>query len=65
METLLGFELSLVGYKEVKTKFKGIIDILHFLIWVLGSDWAFSIWDAKPTCFACLEHSPQNSGLDS
>ena len=38
METLLGFELSLVGYKEVKTKFEGIIDILHFGFRILGSD---------------------------
>ena len=30
METLLGFELSLVGYKEIKTKFEGIIEISHF-----------------------------------
>ena len=58
METLLGFELSLVGYKEVKTKFEGIINILHFGFgfWALIELSAFGmpnaltlpIWDVAP-----------------
>ena len=58
MGTLLGFELSLVGYKEVKTKFEGIIDILHFGFgfWALIELSAFGtpnplalpIWDVAP-----------------
>ena len=58
METLLRFELSLVSYKEVKTKFEGIIDILHlgFVFWVLIELLAFGtpnplalpVWDVAP-----------------
>lgn len=65
METLLGFELSLVGHKEIKTKLEGIIDILHFGFGFWALIELFNIWDAKPSCFACLGRSPQNSGLDS
>ena len=58
MGTLLGFKLSLVDYKEVKTKLKGIIDILHFgfVFWALTELSAFGtpnplallVWDVAP-----------------
>ena len=57
MGTLLGFKLSLVG-KELKTKFEGIIDILHFGFgfWALIELLAFEtpnplallVWDVAP-----------------
>ena len=58
METLLGFELSLVGYKEVKTKLEVIIEILHFRsgFWALielstfgtPNPLALPVWDVAP-----------------
>ena len=72
METLLGFELSLVGYKEIKTKFKGIIDILHFGFgfWALIELSAFGmpnplalpIWDVAPKTMVWILSSQKHLG---
>ena len=72
METLLGFELSLVGYKEVKTKFKGIIDILHFGFgfWALielstfgtPNPLALPVWDVAPKTVVWILSSQKHLG---
>ena len=72
MEILLGFELSLVGYKEMKTKFEGIIDILHFgfRFWALIELSAFGtldtlalpIWDVAPKTVVWILSSQKHLG---
>ena len=72
METLLGFELSLVGYKEMKTKFEGIIDILHFRFGFLAlielsafgtpNPLALFIWDATPKILVWILSNQKHHG---
>ena len=72
METLLGFELSLVGYKEVKTKLEGIIDILHFRFgfWALIELLAFGtpnplalpVWDVAPKIVVWILSNQKHHG---
>ena len=72
METLLGFELSLVGYKEIKTKFEDIIDILHFGFgfWALIELSAFGtlkplalpVWDVAPKTVVWILSSQKHLG---
>ena len=72
MGTLLGFKLILVGYKEVKTKFEGIIDILHFGFgfWALIELSAFGtpnplawlVWDVAPKTVVWILSSQKHLG---